>query len=96
LNIEVTIGNVKFKNPVTVASGTFGHAEKYYDLEEVKRLGAITPKTVTCFAQEGNPLAQVFELLVFTSYASYYSALLEGIDPTAIPVVDFFKAQLKK
>jgi hypothetical protein len=29
-------------------------------------------------------------------FASYYSALLEGIDPTAIPVVDFFKTQLKK
>ncbi len=51
---------------------------------------------VSYVAQEKNALAQVFEVLLLTSYASYYSALLEGIDPTAIPVVDFFKAALKK
>jgi glucose/mannose-6-phosphate isomerase len=51
---------------------------------------------VSYIAQEKNALAQVFEVLLFTSFASYYSALLEGIDPTAIPVVDFFKTQLKK
>ena len=47
MNLSVKIGNTTFKNPVTVASGTFGHAEKYFQLEEVKKLGAITPKTVT-------------------------------------------------
>ena len=38
IKISVNIGGVEFKNPVTVASGTFGYAEKYYDLEEVKKL----------------------------------------------------------
>jgi dihydroorotate dehydrogenase (NAD+) catalytic subunit len=61
MNISVKIGNVTFKNPVTVASGTFGHAERYYDLEEVKRLGAIVPKTVTFHPQVGNPPVRVFE-----------------------------------
>ena len=50
-----------FKNPVTVASGTFGHAERYYNLEEVKRLGAIVPKTVTFHPQVGNPPVRIFE-----------------------------------
>ncbi len=61
MNLSVQIGKTKFKNPVTVASGTFGHAEKYYDLEEVKKLGAIVPKTVTLFAQEGNPPVRIVE-----------------------------------
>ena len=61
MNISVQIANVTFKNPVTVASGTFGHAEKYFNLEEVKRLGALVPKTVTFHAQEGNPPARIFE-----------------------------------
>ncbi len=61
MKISVQIGNVTFKNPVTVASGTFGHAEKYYNLEEVKKLGAIVPKTVTCHAQVGNPPVRIFE-----------------------------------
>jgi hypothetical protein len=38
----------------------------------------------------------VAEVLVLTSYISYYSALLEGIDPTAIPNVNYLKEQLKK
>ena len=61
MNISVKIGKVTFKNPVTVASGTFGHAERYYDLEEVKRLGAIVPKTVTLHAQVGNPPVRIYE-----------------------------------
>ncbi|MBL8012922.1 MAG: dihydroorotate dehydrogenase, partial [Candidatus Omnitrophica bacterium] len=61
MNIAIKIGNVSFKNPVTVASGTFGHAEKYFQLEEVKKLGAIVPKTVTRFAQVGNPPVRIFE-----------------------------------
>ena len=61
MNLSVQIGNVKFKNPVTVASGTFGHAEKYYDLEEVKKLGAIVPKTVTLRVREGNPPPRIIE-----------------------------------
>jgi dihydroorotate dehydrogenase (NAD+) catalytic subunit len=61
MNISVKIANVTFKNPVTVASGTFGHAERYYNLEEVKKLGAIVPKTVTFHPQVGNPPVRIFE-----------------------------------
>ena len=59
--LSIKIGGAEFKNPVTVASGTFGHAEKYYALDEVKQLGAIVPKTVTLFAQEGNPPVRIAE-----------------------------------
>lgn len=61
MNLKVNIGKSIFQNPVTVASGTFGHAEKYYNLDEVKQLGAIVPKTVTLFAQQGNPPVRITE-----------------------------------
>jgi len=61
MKLSIKIGKAKFDNPVTVASGTFGHAEKYYNLEEVKKLGAIVPKTVTLKAQEGNPPQRIVE-----------------------------------
>src|SRR5277367_5314859 len=61
MNISIKIANVTFANPVTVASGTFGHAERYYNLEEVKRLGAIIPKTVTFHPQVGNPPVRIVE-----------------------------------
>lgn len=46
--------------------------------------------------QEKTKLLQACEVLVLGSYISFYSAMLQGIDPTAIPFVDFFKAALKK
>jgi len=46
--------------------------------------------------QESKNLLQACEVLVLGSYIGFYSAMLQGIDPTAIPLVDFFKAQLKK
>ncbi|HSR89189.1 MAG TPA: SIS domain-containing protein [Candidatus Udaeobacter sp.] len=46
--------------------------------------------------QESSKLLQACEVLVLSSYVSFYCAMLQGIDPTAIPLVDFFKAQLKK
>lgn len=61
MDLAVTIGNVTFKNPVAVASGTFAPAEKYYSRKEVWSLGAIVPKTVTLHAQEGNPPARIVE-----------------------------------
>jgi len=61
MNLSVKIGKAKFPNPVTVASGTFGHAEKYYNLGEVKKLGAIIPKTVTLYVQKGNPPPRIVE-----------------------------------
>jgi len=61
MNLSVKIGKAKFANPVTVASGTFGHVEKYYDLDEVKQWGAIVPKTVTLHAQKGNPPPRIVE-----------------------------------
>ena len=61
MNLSIHIGSAKFNNPVTVASGTFGHAEKYYNLKEVKKLGAIVPKTVTLHPQAGNPPVRIVE-----------------------------------
>lgn len=45
---------------------------------------------------EKTRLGQVLEVLVLGSYLSFYSAMLQGIDPTAIPFVDYFKEQLSK
>lgn len=41
-------------------------------------------------------LGEVFEVLVFGSWVSYYLAYLNGIDPAPIPFVSFFKEELDK
>ncbi len=61
MDIAVKIGTLKLKNPVMVASGTFGYAQKYYDTKEIKKLGAIVPKTVTLKPREGNPPPRIAE-----------------------------------
>ncbi len=45
---------------------------------------------------EKTALGQATEALVMGSYLSFYLAMLEGIDPTAIPFVDYFKSEMKK
>jgi len=61
MNLAVTIGSVLFANPVTVASGTFGYVEKYFHVREIKKFGALIPKTVTLHAREGNPPPRIYE-----------------------------------
>ena len=53
-NLNVKIGSLDLKNPVIVASGTFGYAQEFEDLIDLKKLGAIVTKTITVKARQGN------------------------------------------
>lgn len=61
LNLSVNVGRLRLKNPVTVASGVFGYGEEFKDLIDLKKLGAITTKTITLKPKEGNPQPRIFE-----------------------------------
>jgi len=61
MNLNVNIGKVQFKNPVTVASGTLGYVKKYIKVNDFKKLGAFVPKTITLNAREGNPSPRIVE-----------------------------------
>lgn len=60
-NMSVTIAGVTLKNPVTVASGTFGSGMEYGDFVDLNRLGAVTTKGVAITPWEGNPVPRVAE-----------------------------------
>ena len=49
------------KNPVMVASGTFGFGTEYADLLDITRLGAIITKGVTLRPRKGNPQPRIVE-----------------------------------
>jgi dihydroorotate dehydrogenase (NAD+) catalytic subunit len=53
--ISVVIGKLRLKNPVMVASGTFGWLEELDGLMDLKKLGAIVTKTITLKPRQGNP-----------------------------------------
>jgi dihydroorotate dehydrogenase (NAD+) catalytic subunit len=60
-NLEIKIGSMTMKNPVTVASGTFGYGPEYADLVDLNRLGAITVKGICPEAHVGNATPRTFE-----------------------------------
>lgn len=61
IDLTTRIGRLTLKNPVIVASGTFGYGEEYKDYVDLKRLGAVVTKTVTLNPRPGNPPPRIFE-----------------------------------
>lgn len=60
-NTKVTIAGVEFKNPVMVASGTFGSGAEYDEFVDLNRLGAVVTKGVANVPWEGNPTPRIAE-----------------------------------
>lgn len=60
-NLSVNIAGVTMKNPVTVASGTFGSGMEYGEFVDLNRLGAVTTKGVANVPWEGNPTPRIAE-----------------------------------
>lgn len=60
-NLKVKIGSIEMKNPVMVASGTFGYGSEFEGLIDIKSLGAIISKTVTLNARVGNKPPRIAE-----------------------------------
>jgi dihydroorotate dehydrogenase (NAD+) catalytic subunit len=61
VNLGVQIGNLKFKNPVITASGTFGYGSEFDDFIDVSKLGGIILKGTTMEPREGNPYPRMAE-----------------------------------
>jgi len=56
------LGKLELKNPVLVASGTFGYGEEYAELIDLNKLGGIMTKAVTLRPKEGNPPPRLVEV----------------------------------
>lgn len=61
VNMSVNIAGVTWKNPVTVASGTFGSGAEFADYVDLNKLGAVTTKGVANIPWAGNPTPRVAE-----------------------------------
>jgi len=60
-DLSVRIGGLSFRNPVLVASGTFGYGKEFEPYEDLSRLGGIMAKGLTLHAREGNPPPRLAE-----------------------------------
>lgn len=61
-DLEVRIGSLRMRNPVMVASGTFGYGPEYAELVDLSRLGAIVVKGICLEPTGGNPTPRTVEV----------------------------------
>lgn len=61
IDLTTKIKQLVLKNPITVASGTFGTTDEYAGFVDPKKLGAIITKTITVKMRAGNPMPRICE-----------------------------------
>lgn len=61
VSMQVNLGGLVMKNPVTTASGTFASGREYDDFYDVATLGAVTTKGVSLNGWEGNASPRIAE-----------------------------------
>ena len=61
VDLSVTLAGMTMKNPVAVASGTFGFGREYGQFYDLSELGAICVKGLTAQRREGNPAPRIAE-----------------------------------
>ncbi len=54
VNLQVNVGGLIMKNPVTVASGTFAYGQEYDQYFDIAQLGAVTVKSLSIQPRAGN------------------------------------------
>jgi len=60
-DLTTKIGAIKFRNPISVASGTFGSKGEYARYVNYGKLGAVVTKTVTRKPRTGNEMNRICE-----------------------------------
>jgi dihydroorotate dehydrogenase (NAD+) catalytic subunit len=62
-NLKTKIGNLELKNPVMVASGTFGYGEEFHEsFYDISKLGAVVTKGISLAPKLGNEMPRVIEV----------------------------------
>ncbi len=62
MNTEVNLCRIKMKNPVTVASGTFGYGREYAEYIDLNKLGGIITKGTSLKLRPGNKPPRICEV----------------------------------
>ena len=60
-DLRVSLAGVELKNPIVVASGTYGFGHEYGEFYDLSELGAICVKGLTPVRRDGNPPPRIAE-----------------------------------
>ena len=61
VDMSVTLAGMTMKNPICVASGTYGFGREYGQFYDLSELGGICAKGLTLHRREGNPAPRIAE-----------------------------------
>ncbi len=61
MNLGVTLGGVRLKNPLIAASGTFGYGVEYAHILDLSRLGGLVSKGLYLEPRDGCPTPRIVE-----------------------------------
>ncbi|NLX02047.1 MAG: dihydroorotate dehydrogenase [Syntrophomonadaceae bacterium] len=61
MDLSVNLGGIMMKNPVAVASGTFGYGREYEDFVSIADIGAVIVKGTTLEPRYGNSAPRIIE-----------------------------------
>ena len=61
MNTSVDLAGIKMKNPITVASGTFGYGREFAEYIDLNKLGGIVTKGTSLKPRDGNKPPRVYE-----------------------------------
>jgi dihydroorotate dehydrogenase (NAD+) catalytic subunit len=96
INLAVDLGPLHLKNPVMVASGTFGYGQEYADIVPPERLGGVVVKGISLEPRSGNQPPRIWETcggmlnsigLQNVGLRVFLEEKLPWLRPLAVPVV---------
>jgi dihydroorotate dehydrogenase (NAD+) catalytic subunit len=61
MDLSINLGELKLKNPVMTASGTFGYGLEFTSYGRLEELGAIVVKGLSLKPRKGNPMPRIAE-----------------------------------
>lgn len=96
ISLAVNLGPLSLKNPVMVASGTFGYGQEYGEFVPPERLGAVVVKGISLEPRPGNPPPRIWETcggmlnsigLQNVGLRGFLEEKLPWLRPLAVPVI---------
>ena len=85
VDLSVDIGRLKIKNPIMVASGTYGYGEEFHELYDIGQLGGVFTKGISLKPRVGNPMPRIVETP---------SGMLNAIGLQNVGLKDFIEKKL--
>ncbi len=85
VDLSISIGSLKLRNPIMLASGTVGYGNEISEFIDLNKIGGIVTKSLSLKPKKGNPPQRIFETA---------SGMLNAIGLTNIGVEAFINEKI--